>query len=253
MNARPAIALLSLLTIPWATAQNTMQPPPADSFIETAGEVHPRKPNEVTVVLPPAASETLDGTLVAEPPASAEKPPSPAPETETPTPPAAGKTPEDSPAAPQPGLAVRVERLQTGIGEIDPAQVKLLAPFPAKLLAHTPKGWRIESSENAPPFTREVELSPGKHITLTVRPHLLVAEADGNNVFQVPEPGFNAPLGYRQDTTVGAILSTSIRQLDNDSKQLGGAIEQLQQLLISLPQPTPAPAPDAKPATNRKR
>ncbi|RPJ32462.1 MAG: hypothetical protein EHM17_13205 [Verrucomicrobiaceae bacterium] len=260
MKAPLAIALLSLPAIPWATAQNTVQPPPpADSFLESAGDFHldkPGKPNEVTVVLPPPTSdEFLHEATDAEPAKS--KPVAPAAgEAENPAPPAAGEIPETAPQPPQPGLAVRVERLQAGNGEIDPAQVKLLAPFPAKLLARSPEGWRIEASESAPPFTREVEISPGKHITLTVRPHLLVAEADGQSIFQVPEPGFDAPLGYRQDATVGAILATSIRQLDDDSKQLGNAIDQLQQLLISLPQPTqqaPAPEPEAKSAPARKR
>ena len=67
---------------------------------------------------------------------------------------------EEPPGDPAPGLAVRVEKLQSGDQAIDPAQVRMLAPFPAKLLAQTPAGWRIESSESAPHFTREVELAP---------------------------------------------------------------------------------------------
>jgi hypothetical protein len=146
---------------------------------------------------------------------------------------------ENTPAAPEPGLAVRVERLQKGSGDIDASQVKLLAPFPAKLLAQVPAGWRIEKANNAPPFTREVELSPGSTITLSVKPQVLVPEADGRSVFAVPEPGYNAALGYHQNATVGSILATSIRQLDDDARQLGEAIEQLQHLLVSLPKSEP--------------
>jgi hypothetical protein len=274
MNARLAITLLSLGATPWIVAQN---PPMDGSLMNLIGEIQvaaPGKPNEVTVVLPPpdetppAASE--------EP--SAEKPPSEDTSTEAPdaekndahpveevegteeTTKPEEKTEAKSPAEaateePKPGLSVRVERLQAGSAEIDPAQVKLLAPFPAKLLARPPEGWLIESSESAPPFTREVELSPGKRITLNVRPHLLVADADGSNVFQIAEPGFDASLGYRQNATVAAILSTSIRQLDDDSRQLGEVIDQLQQLLVSLPQTAtaPEPAPEPKPETKRKR
>lgn len=271
MNLHQAIAITTLAVVPCALAQNTVPEPGRDSLMETAGNILLGKPgtiNEVTVVLPPPDSEPAvpsddetpgdevgkatidDGELLEskaetsdvgredEAPATAQAPP------------------EEAPQDPEPGLAVRVERLQSGSGEIDPAQVRLLAPFPAKLLARTPGGWRIEASEQAPPFTREVELSPGKNVTLSIRPHLLVAEADGATVFQVSEPGFDAPLGYRQDATVGAILSNSIRQLEQDSQQLGAAIEQLQQLLVSLPQPDPVPTPDppaSQPANKPKR
>ncbi len=155
-------------------------------------------------------------------------------------------TPEESPEKPELGPSVRIERMQSGTGEADPSQVKVLAPFPAKLLARTPAGWRVESSKQAPHFTREVELSPGKIITLDIYPHLLVADADGSTVFQIAEPGFDAQLGYNQDATVGSILSNSVRHLETDSFKLGTAIEQLQQILLALPQPESIHAPDPK-------
>ena len=132
-----------------------------------------------------------------------------------------------------------------------PPKSNSLAPFPAKPLAPPPAGWHLEASRDAPPFTREVELSPGKKVTLTIRPHLLVPDADGVNAFAVSEPGFDSTLGYTQDATVGAILSQSIRQLDEDSKQLGAVIDNLQQLLVSLPKPEPEPA--AEPTPKKKR
>jgi hypothetical protein len=133
--------------------------------------------------------------------------------------------------------------------------VKLLAPFPAKPLAQAPAGWRLDASDSAPPFTREVEISPGSKITLTIRPHLLIPDADGAEVFTISEPGYENALGYQQTATVGAILSNSIRQLDEESKQLGTAIDNLQQLLVSLPKPAPQPEPqpESKPVINRKR
>jgi hypothetical protein len=153
-----------------------------------------------------------------------------------------------------PGLAVRVEKLQNGHQDIDPKQVRVLAPFPAKLLARTPEGWRIEPSESAPHFTREVELAPGKHIRLTVRPHVLVPDADGTSVFGINEPGYSPPLVYQQNATVGAILSTSVLQLDNDSAQMGKAIDQLQQLLVSLPKPVEAAPPtDIQPSETKRQ
>lgn len=270
MNARLAITLLSLGAAPWLKAQANLRPPADGSLMNLVGQIEiasPDKPNEVTVVLPPPdETATPAEDSPAEPPPPEQQPAAaddseksdeqPAEEAgNTETPPEATVTDQDAPKEPQPGLSVRVERLQSGAAEIDPAKVKLLAPFPAKLLARSPEGWVIESSDSAPPFTREVELSPGKRITLNVRPHLLVSEADGSNVFQIAEPGYDASLGYRQNATVAAILSTSIRQLDDDSKQLGTVIDQLQQLLVSLPQSDAAPeqAPVAKPKINRKR
>ena len=269
MNLSQTIAIASLAGAFQVAAQNTVPHPEKESLLESANKILLGKPNEVTVVLPPPESETPFAAEAVEKPAET---PEETPPTEVVDPPesesekveaepreeaaaAAGMHPEEAPQDPQPGLAVRVERLQSGSGEIDPAQVKLLAPFPAKLLARTPEGWRIEASEQAPPITRELELSPGKSITLTIRPHLLVAQADGSNVFQVAEPGFDAPLGYRQNATVGAILSNSIQQLENDSLQLAGAIENLQQLLVSLPKPEPAadPVPTPQPANKLKR
>jgi outer membrane biosynthesis protein TonB len=91
-----------------------------------------------------------------------------------------------------------------------------------------------------------VELSPGSKITLTVRPHILIPDTSGTAAFEVPEPGFNTSLGYRQNATVAAVLSHSISQLDGDSMKLGNAIDQLQQILVSLPKPEPTPQPEPK-------
>ena len=153
-------------------------------------------------------------------------------------------------AAPAQGLAVRVEKLQLTTGTIDPSQVALLAPFPAKPLAPTPAGWCLKTSPNAPPFTREVELSPGCKITLNVRPHLLVPDPSIAATFDISEPGFIATLGYQQKSTVTAILSHSINELESDALILGSTIDQLQQILVSLPKEEPIlkaePAPISK-------
>ncbi len=243
MNLRFATPIVvTLAAIPWLAAQDpaleSLDNPLLKAFLSP--DLEPSEPpEEITAPEEPATVAPVEPAMI--PPA------------EESTAPAVEEAPVEAPASPSPGLAVRVEKLQAGAGQIDPAQVKLRAPFPAKLLAQTPSGWRLESSETAPPFTREVELSPGKSITLSVRPHLLVPEADGAGVFQVAEPGFEAALGYRQDATVGAILATSIRQLDDDSKQLGTAIEQLQQLLVSLPQPEAPPPPALESSKPRKQ
>ncbi len=267
MNARHlTLAAITLLVGPAATAQNLNREAPQDPVQAAIRQFNEKrtKSNEVTVVLDPVGKPTATPNTPAEPAPTPATAPTPAPAT---TPPAAAESatpapagpatpaaslPNDPSAGPQRGLAVRVEKLQTGTGAIDPAQVKLLAPFPAKPLSPAAPGWLLQDSPSAPPFTREVELSPGNLITLTVRPHLLVPDTDGAAVFAVPEPGFDPALGYRQSATVGAILSHSLRQLDDDSKELGGALDKLQQILVSLPKPPPPAEPVADPAAARE-
>lgn len=270
MKSRLTFAVFTLLTFACVSAQNVSLEPAEDPVQAAISEFNRRdsgKSNEVTVVLDPvgvppapvsgdAAKPASSAEKAGEPVLVTGKPPEGTEMVKEEAMPAVPEmVMEQTASEPQKGLSVHVEKIQSGTSPMDPSKVKLLAPFPAKLLSPAPVGWRLESSENAPPFTREVELAPGKKITLKVRPHLLVPDADGAGVFNVAEPGFDSSLGYRQNATVGAVLSTSIRQLDNDSKQLGTAIENLQQLLVSLPKPEPAPqpAPAPTPAPNRKR
>lgn len=248
MKRRPLITLFSMLCVLAAAAQNVTEEPDADPVLDAIKKFNgsdKESSNEVSVVLdtvgvPPAPLVESPAPLFV----SGTHPDVPAPE-------AAMTTNSGADPEPENGLAVRVEKIHGTTGVTDPSQVKLLAPFPAKPLAPTPAGWILDASDSAPPFTREVEIAPGSKITLAIRPHLLVPDADGAAVFTISEPGFDSSLGYRQAATVGAILSTSIRQLDEDSKQLGTAIDSLQQLLLSLPKPEPKP--EAKPAAIRKR
>lgn len=264
MKSLPMFAALSLLATPWLAAQNVSPEPPEDPVqkaIQEFNEKSAGKSNEVTVDLTTDSPGAGDSEKAAAPapaaPVAEEKP-----VLVTGTPPEGSELVKDSSEAPvadaspnmeepappaQKGMAVRVEKVQSGTGTLDPSKVKLLAPFPAKPIAPAPAGWRLEDSENAPPFTRDVELSPGKKITLKVKPHILVPESDGVNAFTVMEPGFDPALGYGQESTVGAVLSRSIRQLDEDSKQLGTVVDHLQQLLVSLPKPEEKPAPVAEP------
>lgn len=262
MKSLPLFAAISLLAPTWLAAQNVSQEPPEDPVQKAIREFNDKgtaKSNEVTVNLT-TDQETAGASEKAAPetPKAEDKPvlvtgtpPEGSELIKDTAPAAADASPsmeEPAPAAPQKGMAVRVEKLQSGTGSVDPTKVKLLAPFPAKPISPAPAGWRLEDSENAPPFTRDVELAPGKKITLKVKPHVLVPESDGVNAFTVMEPGFNPELGYGQETTVGAVLSRSIRQLDEDSKQLGAVVDNLQQLLVSLPKPEEKPAPAAEPA-----
>lgn len=273
MNARSALTAIAILGAPFAGAQNVSteerQVDPVLDAIQKFNDLDKQeKIKEVTVVLDPvgeptapvpapeeskaepAPAETASPVLVTgKPPETAETPTAASPPAAEPT--QAIVAPDETTKS-RDGLAVSVEKLQTGTGNIDPAQVKLLAPFPAKPMSPAPAGWHLDASNSAPPFTREVEIAPGTRVTLTIRPHLLVPDADGANVFAIPEPGYDTTLGYQQTATVGALLSNSIRQLDEDSKRLGNAIDNLQQLLVSLPKPE-EPQPEVQPATHRKR
>jgi len=199
------------------------------------------QPSSSAPVAPAAPEPLAEGAkpAVASPPTdvTVDAPPSPAQSADEATNPAT-----------EPSLTVQVETLQTGSGTVDPKSVTLLAPFPAKALAAIPLGWRLDASASAPPFIRKVELAPGTHITLKIRPHLLVPAA---TAFALSEPGFDPALGYSQAQTVSAILANSIEQLDADAKHLGTAIDLLQQLVSSLPHP--APQPPATPTPPSKR
>jgi hypothetical protein len=186
-------------------------------------------PNEVTVELPPQPLPAPTPALV--------------PPSATTVAPTADASP---PAESAPSLTVQVEQLQTGSAAVDPKTVTLRAPFPAKPLAASPSGWRLDPATSAPPFIRKVDLAPGTSITLTIRPHLLVPDT---TAFAIPEPGFDPACGYRQARTVSAILANSIQQLDEDAKHLGNAIAQLQQFVSSLPRSDPPPPAAAAAAT----
>lgn len=248
---RLAILTFSALAGAVGSAQNVKEDPHPDPILEAIEEFHKRDrqtTNEVTVVLdpvgePPAPVATVVKEESEEPVLVTGNPPQEVQNAEK------ELLADEKPPAPEIGLAVRVEKLRTGEGTLDASQVKLIAPFPAKPIAPAPPGWRLDASDSAPPFTREVEIAPGSMITLNIRPHLLIPDADGATVFSVSEPGYDKALAYEQVGTVSAILSTSIQQLEVDSMNLSTAIEQLQQLLVSLP--SPETEPKTPPATRR--
>jgi hypothetical protein len=152
----------------------------------------------------------------------------------------------EPPKTPEPqGVTVQVEPGKGGTGKIDAASIKLLAPFPAKPLSQPPAGWKLERPEDVPSITQEVELKNGTRIPLSIRPHVLVPDADGANVIGVQEPGYDPTLGYAQAGTISAVLASSVERMEDDSRKLGDALDRLGQLLSSLPVPEPAP-PAAK-------
>jgi len=144
-----------------------------------------------------------------------------------------------SPGEPAPhGPEVRVQPLRDpGGANILATDVKINAPFAAKPLGRPSNGWKLVSSPDVEAFTKNVEVTPGTWLTLSIRPHVLVPDADGQSVFQIREPGFDPALGYKQVATVSASIESSLRQLEDDSRLLGQVIDELEQILISLPRP----------------
>ncbi|MGL4398931.1 MAG: hypothetical protein ACRCXD_03605 [Luteolibacter sp.] len=243
MKTRLILSTLAIFGSPLAAAQNVTSEPTPDPVLDALQEFKKHDEETAVPLTTPLSVEDAE-------------PSSPEPAAETPEVTAQETTPliEEQPPKPADDLTVRVEKLNSGNGNNDPAEVKLLAPYPAKPLSQAPAGWLLDASNDAPPFTREVELSPGSKITLTIRPHVLIPDADGTNVFNISEPGFDPSLGYQQTSTVGSILANSVRQLDEDAKQLSSAIDNLQQLLVSLPNPEPASPPEpVKSIPNRKK
>lgn len=169
-------------------------------------------------------------------------------------PPEGAEIEEEMPPVPEPeGVTVHVEPGKAGNPAIDAAAVKLLAPFPAKPLFQPPSGWRLEHPQEVPPFVREVPLSNGTRISLSIRPHLLVPDADGENVLAVQEPGYDPALRYAQTGTMSAVLSSSVERMEEDSRKLGDALDRLNQLLSSLPSPEAPPTAKEVPSPDKKK
>ena len=248
MITRCTTICLALIISTVVQAQN-VQPPendPIQAAIDAFNQRTSKEAKEVTVVLPPpepSTSDKKDGShkkAEAGDPSAANKPLL-----------VTGKPPADSSlidaesgdidpmlekdAKPKTGLQVRIATIQGDSGKIDPTKIRLLAPFPPKPLNPAPSGWHYITSKTAPSFSRDVELSPGKKVTLTIRPHILVPDHVDATIFTVPEPGFKTALGFDQKATVSAILTDSISSLEEDSKELEHVIDQLEQLLVSLP------------------
>lgn len=164
------------------------------------------------------------------------------------------KTEEDepeeilAPETPEPST-VRVESIRSGSSDIDPKNIEIKSSFPTKALTQPPTGWKLESTDQAPAFTRQVEIKPGTFISLQITPHLLSPDSDGAHVFSVTEPGYNHQKGYQQDQTVANILESSITQLETDSMKMGSALSELHRLLASLPKPE-TPVSNTPPSTN---
>jgi hypothetical protein len=151
--------------------------------------------------------------------------------------------PADDPASDageERGVQVSVSSVSGKLESLDPSEITIKAPFPAKPLAPAPAGWKLARSEDPEAgFEQAVEIVPGTGMKLTIRPHVLVPDSDGIATFAVLEPGFQPSLQYRQVDTVGCMLGESIRHLKADEERIGESIRRLEELLVSLPNPAP--------------
>lgn len=161
---------------------------------------------------------------------------------------------EEIPTPPEPeGVSIRVEPGRDGAVRVAADAVKLLAPFAAKPLFEAPPGWRLEHPEDVPPFVEKVPLANGTTLSLAIRPHVLVPDADGENVVAVTEPGYEPGLRYAQTGTMSAVLSASVERMEQDSREMGAALERLDQLLGSLPAAPGAPRNQKIPPVKKQR
>lgn len=196
----------------------------------------------VTVDISATGSNSIDGESL-EPPTEEDEA-EPSDDEETARDPLDEKAPkeEEPPAPPEPeGVTVNVEPGRDGAAKVDATAVKLLAPFAAKPLFQAPAGWRLEHPDDVPAFVEKVPLANGTTISLSIRPHVLVPDANGEDVLAVTEPGYDPALRYGQTGTMSAVLSASIDRMEEDSLKMSAALERLEQLLGSLPAAPEAP------------
>ena len=220
---------------------------------------------------PPADAHTIDGSETpAETPPTEETEIAETPAAEEPaeagsTPPAEESADDDdvslsvdstlaaapSEAPESKGIRIEVQGGQPN-ARIPADDIDIVAPFPAKPLTNPPAGWRLAHPDSVPAVSQEVTLNNGTAVKLSIRPHVLVPDADGNEIFALREPGFDSAKGYAQTDTVGAILAESIHTLDDHTDRLAAASQRLSELLDSLPAapPVAAPVPETSPTEN---
>ena len=234
------LGIIWILASP-AAASEDADPDLSESVLEAIREFNERAQrtqNEVLVVLDPPEGEDADDEVISailgdEPEADHAAPEDHGED---------AVTTEDESATPEPskpqGPQVRVQSLRDSDDtEIRAEDIEISTPFAAKPLGSPPAGWKLVSSSDAAEFTENIEITPGTWLTLSIRPHLLVPDADGHSAFHIAEPGFDPALGYQQRATISSSIASSLLQLEEDARVLGQAIDDLEQILISLPRP----------------
>jgi len=221
---KPRIAIAAIAAALWAghtPAQDMQQgiPPNVLDAIREFNERPPAAEEEAAADIDDVVASILAG----EPPAAD----------------AGESQPAADDGAPLPdGPLLRVQSLRdTGGQRVDAGEIRITAPFAAKPIGRPSAGWKLVTSPDAPAFVENVEVAPGTWLELSIRPHVLVPDADGRSVFQIPEPGFDTAHGYKQAATISSAIASSLDQLEADARVLGEVSDELEQILISLPKP----------------
>jgi len=137
------------------------------------------------------------------------------------------------------GIQIQVEKFNGKSGQgSHKGKVKVTSPWPAKPLDAPPLGWRyIPAPTGIEPYRTTIKLGGDNSVNLAITPYVLVPVSDGRNVIRIAEPGYDPAQGYRQETTIGSILQHSTEEIEYHEKLTSAAIQRLQSLLSSLPQP----------------
>jgi len=137
------------------------------------------------------------------------------------------------------GIQIQVEKFngKSGSGS-QTGKVKVTSPWPAKPLDVPPLGWRyIPAPAGIEPYRTTIKLGGAESVNLAITPYVLVPVSDGRNVIRIAEPGYDPSQGYLQEATIGSLLQQSTEEIEHHEKLTSAAIQRLQSLLSSLPQP----------------
>lgn len=138
------------------------------------------------------------------------------------------------------GIQIHVEKVNgASSSETQTGKVKLTSPWPAKPLDAPPLGWKyIPAPEGVDPYRTTVKLGVDQSVNLAITPYVLVPVSDGRHVIRISEPGYQPSQSYMQESTIGSLLLHSTEEIERNEKLTSAAIQRLQRLLSSLPQPT---------------
>ena len=136
------------------------------------------------------------------------------------------------------GIHLQVDQFpDEGAAKKGTQEPRITAPWPAKPDQNIPNGWKlVPAPESLNDFKISVNLEDGQTVHLTMTPFVLAPRKGGSVIAAVVEPGFDPVQFDQQEKTMGALLSSATIQLEQKEKQAAVVIDQLQQLLSSLPQ-----------------
>ena len=137
------------------------------------------------------------------------------------------------------GIQIQVEKFSSSPGVTqDSSEVSVTSPWRAKPLDTPPLGWKyIPAPSGVDPYRTTVKLGGDRSVNLAITPYVLVPASDGRNVIRILEPGYQPDQDHAVNDTIGSILQQSTAEIEDNEKRAAQAIQRLQRLLSSLPQP----------------